>query len=120
MKVELHRVDMKVYGAWYTWPDGKGIYLAHRTPSQVYRKKTAWCLDRTTLEATIDRGIKYAGVAVRNRGKVEYYLTPVADFFGPHSFLNFDNPAQRGLPLSKFRVTPATLAANVNRAIRLR
>ena len=120
MNVEPHRMNMRLYGAWYTLDDGRGVYLAYRKPSQVYRKKTAWCIDRTTLDATVDRGIKYAGVAVRNRGKVEYYMTLVSDFFGPFSFVNFDNPLQRGLPLSRFKITPATLAANVERAIRLR
>ena len=120
MNVEPHRVNGRFFGAWYSFDDGSGLYLAHRRLSQVYKKKTAWCLDRTTLEMTRDRGFKVVGVAVKQGKRVHYYMTPVDDFFGPHSFLNYDNMLQRGLPLNRFRITPSHVAANVARAIKIR
>ncbi len=115
-----HTKNGKKYGGWYVLDDGRQIYLAWRRPKQIYFKKMAWCLDNSTLNEAKDRACAAIGVAVKEGKKVSFYLTRLEDFFGPDSFINRDNTAQRGLPLNRFRITPASKPAHVASLMRLR
>jgi len=120
MRIKWHKVNFKHNGAWYDLEDGRSIYLAHRRLSQVYAKRNAWCLERLALEECLSRGTKYAGVVIKQGKRKLFYATLVEDFFGPESFTNPVNILQRGLPLSRFRVTPAMRQENIEAQIRLR
>ena len=120
MKVKPHLVNFKHKGAWYELSDGRGIYLGHRRMSQVYYKRNAWCIERIALEDTIRMGFTAVGIAVKSGKNKLLYATSVEDFFGPDSFVNPDNILQRGLPLNRFRITPANYRENVENAMRLR
>jgi hypothetical protein len=120
MRVVQHKVGGKHYGCFYELPDGRYIYLAHRRYSQVYRKRIAWCLDCSTLNRAGDYAAVAIGVAVKEGKKTYYYLTRPEDFWGAHSFINPDNPAQRGLPLNRFTITPAHDPAYIATKMRLR
>jgi len=120
MKIQPHKVNFKHCGGWYELEDGRGLYLAHRRMSHIYRKRNAWCIERLALEETITKGYIAAGVVVKDGKKKLFYLTNVEDFFGPDSFTNPQNILQRCLPLNKFRVTPSMRREVVDSAMRLR
>lgn len=120
MKITPHNVNFKMRGAWFQLEDGSGVYLGFRRKRDIYRKRNAWTIERIALEQTIDWGIKYAGVVLKDGKRKLFYATPVKDFFGPDSFTNPENILQRCLPLSRFRVTPAMRRENVEAAIKLR
>ena len=116
---EAHTVNGRFYGIFYTLPSGKRLYLAHRSPSQVYRERMAWCIDESTLIRCRDRGVEAVGVTLRVRGKVHVYLTALEDFYGPHSFSHFGDTLQRGLPLKRFRINPLSRYETIERIAKL-
>lgn len=120
MKIQVHKVNFKHNGAWYELEDGRGIYLAHRRLSQVYRKRHAWALERLALEEAQERGYVAAGVVVKKGKRKLVWLTPIEDFFGPEAFTNPENPLQRCLPLNRFALIPMMLEENIEAAMRLR
>jgi len=120
VKFQPHKVNFKHCGCYYELDDGRGVYLAHRRYSAVYRKRNAWCVERIALEEARSRGYLAAGVAVRDGKKTYYFLTNIEDWFGEHSFVNPDNILQRGLPLNRFLITPSSSRENVDAAMRLR
>jgi hypothetical protein len=103
-----HTVNGRFYGIFYTLDDGRKLYLAHRTPGQVFFEKAAWCLDDSTLRKCESLGIDAVGVVLRMRGKATVYLTHRDDFNGPHSFRHYGDAPQRGLPMRRFRINPST------------
>lgn len=116
-----HSVNGRFYGNWHYLPSGKALYLAHRRPSEVFHRRTAWCIDVRTLEEAKTRGISYVGVVTRNGKKRNFWITLVEDFFtDPHSFSHFGDTRQRGLPLSRFRVNPSATASAIASAMSLR
>ena len=116
-----HTVNSKFYGFWHFWPDGKGIYLAYRKPSEIYRKKNAWCLDIRTLEEAEKRGVKYVGVVCGHGKNKRVYATLRQDFFNsPYSFFHFGDARQRGLPLEKFRYSTTKTEKHIAATIKLR
>lgn len=119
MVKEAHTVNGRFYGIFYTLPSGKRLYLAHRSPSQVYRERMAWCIDESTLIRCRDRGVEAVGVTLRVRGKVHVYLTALEDFYGPHSFSHFGDTLQRGLPLKRFRINPLSRYETIERIAKL-
>lgn len=120
MNIKPHNVNFKPKGAWFTLPDGRGIYLGFRRKRDIYAKRNAWCIERIALEQTIEWGIKYAGVVLKDGKRRLFYATPVEDFFGPESFTNPENILQRCLPLSRFAITPDMRRENVEAAMKLR
>lgn len=114
-----HTVNGKFYGMFYALEDGRSLYLAHRTPSQILFAKAAWCLDESTLRRCRTMGIYAVGVAMRRKGRPEVYLTHIDDFYGPNSFTHFGDAPQRGLPAQCFRLNPNTVTASIERRARL-
>ncbi|MCY1366032.1 hypothetical protein D9M69_529080 [compost metagenome] len=97
------------------------IYLAHRKPSEVYRRKMAWCIDKRTLMEAQVRGVEIVGVVVRSGKKLPHvYLAWLGDFYGPSSFTHFGDAPQRGLPMACFRVHPGNTAASIVSAAAIR
>lgn len=119
MNTDHHLVNFQHQGAWYEL-DGKGLYLAHRYPSQIDRKRNAWYLERIALEETVEKGFVGAGVAVKKGKSVEFYVTRASDFFGEHSFVNPKNILQRGLPANRFLITPSKYVENIEKSVRIR
>lgn len=119
MTIRPHKVNFQHYGCWYEFPDGRGVYLAHRRRSHIHKKRYAWCIERSALEDAKAKGF-YVGVVYKEAKKNMFYLTLAEDFFSEHSFTNPDNILQRGLPLGKFRITPELIAENVSRKMRIR
>lgn len=120
MKITPHAVNFKPRGAWFELEDGRGVYLGFRRKKDIYTKRNAWAIERIALETTLERGIKYAGVVMKDGKRKLFYITPVEDFFGPDSFTHPQNILQRCLPLSRFRLTPAMRRENVEAAMKLR
>ena len=120
MKITPHNVNFKPRGAWFQLEDGAGVYLGFRRKRDIYRKRNAWGIERIALEQTIEWGIKYAGVVVKEGKRKLFYVTPVEDFFGPESFTNPQNILQRCLPLARFRLTPDMRREILEAKIKLR
>lgn len=111
-----HTINSRFYGCFYELPSGRTLYLAHRTPGQVYRAKTAWCLDESTLSKCRALGISSVGVVVRRGKKPLFYLTHIDDFYDPaKSFSHFGDSPQRGLPTKWFRIHPGNSSAALSR-----
>ena len=84
-------------------------------------------MDSTKIEEVVSefvtlkkRGINYIGVITKSGKDVFYYITPLEDMFGPHSFAHFGDTRQRGLPVTKFRMNPAITPAIIAKAVRVR
>lgn len=120
MKMTPHIRMGRFFGGFYELPSGKTVYLAHRKRTEVFRAKNAWCIDLKTLEECRERGINYIGVVTKSGNDVFYYVTPLEDMFGPHSFAHFGDTRQRGLPVTKFRMNPAITPAIIAKAVRVR
>lgn len=120
MIIKPHNVNFKPHGAWYTLEDGRGLYLGFRRKRDLYRKRNAWGIERIALEQTIEWGMKYAGIVMKEGKHKLFYATPVEDFFGPESFTHPQNILQRCLPLSRFRITPDMRREIVEAKMRLR
>lgn len=94
----------------YTLSDGRQLYLAWRSGSGksskgYFKNKNAWCIDKSTLRTCEDRGIKAVGIAWRNAGKIQYYLTNIEDFWNPPSEdHNLGDAPQRRLNRDRFLV----------------
>lgn len=116
-----HSVNGKFYGMWYFFDSGVSVYLAHRKLREIYRKKSAWCIDTATLEEAKQKGVKFAGVVCRVGKDAHYYIAKVDDFFNsPYSFRHFGDTWQRGLPLSRFPINPASKPGYIASSMRLR
>lgn len=120
MIITEHKVNFQHNGRFYKLESGRGLYLAHRRLSQVYRKRNAWVLERLALETALDLDYEAAGVVVKVGKRKHFWVSPIEDFFGPHSFTHPQNPIQRCLPLNRFRLIPAMNMENVEAAMRLR
>lgn len=119
MKITPHKVNFKTRGAWFELEQG-GIYLGFRRKRDLYAKRNAWAIERIALEDTLAKGIKYAGVVMKDGKRKLFYATLVEDFFGPDSFTHPQNILQRCLPLSRFRITPDMRRENVEASMKLR
>ncbi len=116
-----HTVNGRFYGCWYFLDDGRSVYLAQRKPREVYHAKNAWCIDVRTLEEARERGVPYVGVICGKGKGRKFYLTLREDFFdSPFSFAHWGDTRQRGLPLSRFRVSPTKSTGSIAKAIKLR
>lgn len=115
MKKVPNTVNGRFYGMFYELSSGRSLYLAHRTPGQIYQAKMAWCLDESTLRTCRSHGIEAVGVAVRHNGRTLYYLTHIDDFYGDKSFRHYGDSVQRGLPAKHFRVNPTTCSRTLAR-----
>lgn len=121
MKSFPHHRMGRFYGAFYYLDNGKALYLAHRKRSEVFHAKSAWCIDVTTLLECQAKGIETIGVVTKNATGTFFYLTPLDDFFNsPHSFSHHGDTRQRGLPLIKFRINPATDPSRIAVAVKVR
>lgn len=120
MKVFPHRVNGRFYGAFYYLDNGQAIYLAHRKRSEVFNAKNAWCLDLRTLEECKNRGINIIGIVTKNSTGKFFWIAPVEEFFGVHSFSHFGDTRQRGLPLSRFALNPGKCVKRIASAVKIR
>lgn len=120
MRMVPHIKLGRFYGAFYYMDDGRAVYLAHRKRTEIYYAKNAWCIDLKTLEECKERGISYVGVVTKSASDTFYYLTPLDDMWGVHSFAHFGDTRQRGLPVTKFRMNPAITPAVIAKAVRVR
>lgn len=120
MKVFPHHRMGRFYGAFYYLDNGKAVYLAHRKRSEVFQAKNSWTIDNSTLEDCRAKGINTIGIVTKSAAGTFFYITPLEDFYGIHSFPHFGDTKQRGLPLMKFRINPATNPAVIAGAIKVR
>lgn len=108
-----HTVNGKFMGMFYVLDDGRKLYLAHRSPSKVDRKRMAWVLGEPVLRQCRAEGFEAVGVALRLSGKPMFYLSPLDDWYGDKSF---SVPGyQRGLPLKWFKVHPTNNAQAIEK-----
>ena len=120
MKVYPHRVNGKFYGCFYYLNNGQAAYLAHRKRREVFQAKNAWCIDLRTLEACKARGISVIGIVAKSGADKFFWIAPVDDFFGVHSFAHFGDTRQRGLPLSRFPINPGKCMKRIERSVKIR
>lgn len=114
----------RTYGAIYTLPDGRVLYLAWRKISEIFRSgeisisaairagKAAWALDDETLLMLRARKIPFAGVLVRETQDV--FLTRTEHFFDKTKakVMNYSGRGgalQRYLPLAYFMRRPGKI-----------
>ena len=116
MKKTLHTINGKFSGVFYELDDGRKLYLAHRTPSQVLKSKMAWVISESVLRQCEQKGITAVGFVMRQSGKAMYWLTHIDDFHNEEkSFRHFDGMPQRGLPMKWFRVHPGNDARTLDK-----
>lgn len=120
MKIIPHKVNSRHYGAFYHFPDGRAVYLAHRKRSEVFRAKNAWTIDLATLSLIKSKGIATCGVVCKSGADLFFWVTDIEDFFGIHSFSHFGDSRQRGLPLTRFKVNPGLIARHIKKGMKIR
>lgn len=114
----LIRNGRRLYGAIYTFPDGRQVYLAFRKTKEIFRAgeatisdavrigTAAWALDDSTILDMRLKGIKALGVHVIDTDDI--YLTSIANFYDKTKvkLLNYERRGgalQRYLPLQYFK-----------------
>lgn len=119
---EKHTVNGVLNGYFYHHPDGRVVYLAHRTRRQIYRKDNAWCMDVDMLSSAKRKGVTSVGVVMNDaKNGNMFWLTNLEDFFGEHSIVIPDGKTrQRGLPLQRFRIDPMTSAEYIASTVKIR
>lgn len=110
----------RFYGNFYYLSGDRAVYIAHRKRSEIFHKRTAWCIDVATLEECKALGIKYVGVVTQNSVGKFFYLTLLEDFYGEFSFAHFGETRQRGLPVMKFRFHPGLTVPVIEKAVKVR
>lgn len=118
---EKHSINGRFAGVFYTTESGKRLYLAHRKPKEIDRRRNAWLMSARLLEKCIEEGVTAFGVVCRKDRLRMVWATDPRDFFdSPAAFPAFaDGMRLRGLPLNAFRIDPAKSAAVIERAIRI-
>lgn len=124
IQVELLKKGRRKYGAFYTFPDGRRIYLAFRNHRDIFRsgektirsaiamKTACWALDVDTITLCRGRGVSAVGIQVRDTG--DLYLTSLKTFQDRKKakVLNFESRGgslQYYLPLHLFRFKPGKI-----------
>lgn len=122
---EPHTFNGKFVGVWYTFADGRQMYLAHYSGEKtkgLLRDKNAWRMDASVLRQAERRGCNAIGV-IHRVGKHKYlYLTNRDDFWNsPASIPTLLNSmSQRALPRNKFLVNPSFDRQQIAEHIKLR
>jgi FAD synthase len=111
IKSDPHKINGKFYGEWLTFPDGRVLYMAHRSGAKsksIYFAKMAWCLDTATLREAEYRGVTAIGIRHKLNNKLHIYVSNLTDWWGKDSEVHPEGKTpQRRLPLDKFLVKKA-------------
>lgn len=102
-----HTVNGKLLGVFYELPDGRRLYLAHRTPRQMH-KSGAWCFADSLLRRCRNESVSAVGVILRHGKHGLIWLTGLDDLYGERSFYVFSRESERALPAKWFRISPTT------------
>lgn len=119
MVITLDTINGKLRGAYYTLPDCRVVYLAHKRPSDVL-PNGAWAIDDTVLRRCQERGVERVGVVTKKGGRAVYCLTLREDFYGENSYQHFDKAPQRALRIKHFRLHPLNQEATLDRTSTIR
>lgn len=123
IKREPNSINGKFMGMWYSFPDGRVMYLAHYSGERTKGlSDNAWRIDTSILRQAERRGCHSVGV-IHRVGKHRYvYLTNLSDFWNsPDSGSALQNSmSQRTLPRSKFLLNPSNDREQIDSHIRIR
>jgi hypothetical protein len=118
--VLLNKKGRRTFGAYYTFPDGRQVYMAWRNSSRrrlgiflqglpdistaIRSGKACWAIDEEDLINCRANGIKFVGVLDKATG--DKYMTTLDKWFSDSAVYNYSSRGgslQRYLPLQHFR-----------------
>jgi hypothetical protein len=116
----LNKKGRRTFGAYYTFPDGRQVYMAWRNSSRrrlgiflqglpdistaIRSGKACWAIDEEDLINCRANGIKFVGVLDKATG--DKYMTTLDKWFSDSAVYNYSSRGgslQRYLPLQHFR-----------------